>query len=66
MIVCFIYLNQSQSADLRSDYIMNSALVGVEQADALLLIGANPRMEVFWSYLNFCYFEYHIHLRKFI
>jgi NADH-quinone oxidoreductase chain G len=33
------------STDLRSEYVMNSGLAGVEQADALLLIGSNPRME---------------------
>lgn len=33
------------SVDLRSEYVMNSGLAGVEQADALLLIGTNPRME---------------------
>ena len=33
------------SADLRSEYVMNSGLAGVESADALLLVGTNPRME---------------------
>jgi NADH dehydrogenase (ubiquinone) Fe-S protein 1 len=39
------HFSDALSADLRSDYIMNSGLAGVEQADALLMIGTNPRME---------------------
>lgn len=31
--------------DLRSDYLFNSSLQGVEEADSLLLVGTNPRME---------------------
>ena len=31
--------------DLRATYILNSAIVGVEEADAILLIGTNPRHE---------------------
>ncbi|KAK6034418.1 putative NADH dehydrogenase, G subunit [Cooperia oncophora] len=33
------------TSDLRSNYIMNDAIVGVESSDALLLIGTNPRYE---------------------
>lgn len=32
-------------ADVRSNYIMNTTLLGVEKADAILLIGSNPRLE---------------------
>ena len=32
--------------DLRSQYLLNSGLAGVEQADVLLLVGTNPRYEV--------------------
>jgi len=32
-------------ASVRASYIMNSTLAGVEHADALLLIGCNPRLE---------------------
>ncbi|KND02588.1 NADH dehydrogenase (quinone), G subunit [Spizellomyces punctatus DAOM BR117] len=32
-------------ADIRSNYVMNSTINGVEEADALLLIGTNPRHE---------------------
>ncbi|KAK6029453.1 NADH dehydrogenase, G subunit [Ostertagia ostertagi] len=33
------------TSDLRSNYIMNDTIVGVENCDALLLIGTNPRYE---------------------
>lgn len=32
-------------ADIRSNYLMNTTLLGTEQADAVLLIGTNPRLE---------------------
>ena len=32
-------------ADVRSNYIMNTTVMGVEKADAILLIGSNPRLE---------------------
>ncbi|VDK47711.1 unnamed protein product [Anisakis simplex] len=32
-------------SDLRCNYIMNDGIVGVEEADSLLLIGTNPRYE---------------------
>ena len=40
-----LYSRANVSSDLRSDYIMNSGLDGIDHADALLLIGSNPRME---------------------
>jgi NADH dehydrogenase (ubiquinone) Fe-S protein 1 len=33
------------NADIRSNYIFNSRIVGIEEADAILLVGTNPRME---------------------
>ena len=33
------------SADVRSDYCFNSTIVGIEEADLVLLVGSNPRME---------------------
>jgi len=33
------------SGDLRSDYTFNSTIVGIEEADAVLIIGSNPRFE---------------------
>jgi len=33
------------SADLRSTYTLNCGIAGVEEADALLLVGSNPRVE---------------------
>ena len=32
-------------ADVRSNYIMNSSIQGADQADVVLLIGTNPRLE---------------------
>jgi len=32
-------------SDFRSQYLFNSTIVGVEDADAILLVGTNPRME---------------------
>jgi NADH dehydrogenase (ubiquinone) Fe-S protein 1 len=31
--------------DLRSNYLLNTRLAGVEEADVLLLVGSNPRLE---------------------
>jgi NADH dehydrogenase (ubiquinone) Fe-S protein 1 len=36
---------ENTSADVRSSYLFNSNLVGVEDADFVLLIGTNPRTE---------------------
>ena len=33
------------STDLRSNYLLNTRIAGVEEADLLLLIGTNPRFE---------------------
>lgn len=33
------------SADLRANYLMNSRITGVEEADVLLLVGTNPKIE---------------------
>ena len=32
-------------ADVRSNYLMNTGISGIEKADAVLMIGANPRVE---------------------
>ena len=32
-------------ADVRSNYLMNSTVMGIESADLVLLIGTNPRLE---------------------
>jgi len=43
------YMHVGQSSRLpahtRADYLFNSRIVGIEQADAILLVGSNPRME---------------------
>ncbi|MEM9288860.1 MAG: NADH-quinone oxidoreductase subunit NuoG [Pseudomonadota bacterium] len=31
--------------DLRANYVMNSTIAGIEEADELLIIGSNPRLE---------------------
>lgn len=33
------------SADLRASYTLNASIVGLEECDALLLVGSNPRIE---------------------
>lgn len=33
------------STDLRSNYLLNSRITGIEECDLLLLIGTNPRYE---------------------
>jgi len=42
-------LHASHSAklgvDTRAEFLFNSRIVGIEQADAILLVGSNPRME---------------------
>jgi NADH dehydrogenase (ubiquinone) Fe-S protein 1 len=35
----------SMNADLRSEYLFNSTIRGIDSADAILLIGTNPRVE---------------------
>ena len=32
-------------ADVRSNYLMNTSLAGISQADVVLLVGSNPRLE---------------------
>jgi NADH dehydrogenase (ubiquinone) Fe-S protein 1 len=32
-------------ADFRSQYLMNSKIVGIDETDFLLLVGCNPRVE---------------------
>ncbi|XP_063788729.1 NADH-ubiquinone oxidoreductase 75 kDa subunit, mitochondrial [Pseudophryne corroboree] len=40
-----VFPNSGAGTDLRSNYLLNSRIAGVEEADVLLLIGANPRYE---------------------
>jgi NADH dehydrogenase (ubiquinone) Fe-S protein 1 len=40
----FIYF-QYFRIDLRSNYLFNGTIAGIEQADLVLLIGTNPRYE---------------------
>jgi len=32
-------------ADIRSSYLLNSSIIGIEEADKILLVGSNPRYE---------------------
>uniref|UniRef100_A0A8C5WJB6 NADH-ubiquinone oxidoreductase 75 kDa subunit, mitochondrial n=1 Tax=Leptobrachium leishanense TaxID=445787 RepID=A0A8C5WJB6_9ANUR len=40
-----IFPNHGAGTDLRSNYLLNSRISGVEEADVLLLVGTNPRYE---------------------
>ncbi|KAM3917333.1 NADH-ubiquinone oxidoreductase 75 kDa subunit, mitochondrial [Leptodactylus fuscus] len=40
-----VFPNSGAGTDLRSNYLLNSRIAGVEEADVLLLIGTNPRYE---------------------
>lgn len=40
-----VFPNYGAGTDLRSNYLLNSRLSGVEEADVLLLVGTNPRYE---------------------
>jgi NADH dehydrogenase/NADH:ubiquinone oxidoreductase subunit G len=33
------------NADFRSQYLMNSKIMGIDDTDLLLLVGCNPRLE---------------------
>ena len=34
-----------RSTDLRSNYLLNTRIAGIEESDVLLLVGTNPRYE---------------------
>lgn len=36
---------EGSGADLRSNYLFNDRIVGIEEADVVLLVGTNPRYE---------------------
>ncbi|KAM4626456.1 NADH-ubiquinone oxidoreductase 75 kDa subunit, mitochondrial [Discoglossus pictus] len=40
-----VFPTSGAGTDLRSNYLLNSTIAGVEEADVLLLIGTNPRYE---------------------
>ena len=45
------------STDLRSNYLLNAGIAGVEEADVILLVGTNPRFEapMFNARIRKCY-----------
>jgi len=52
-----IFPSDATGTDLRSNYLLNTGIAGVEEADLVLLIGANPRFDapVFNSRLRKCW-----------
>ena len=38
-------MSTSNRSDLRSNYLLNTGIAGIEEADLLLLVGTNPRYE---------------------
>merc|ERR1712142_242145 len=52
-----IFPDDGTGTDLRSNYLLNSGIAGVEEADLALLIGTNPRFEapVFNARLRKCW-----------
>lgn len=38
-------IGRQLSVDIRNSYTLNSTIVGVEDADAVLIVGCNPRHE---------------------
>lgn len=37
--------NPHFNVDFRSSYLMNSKIMGIDETDLLILVGANPRVE---------------------
>jgi len=40
-----MFITDGAGTDVRSNYLLNTSIVGVEEADLVLLIGTNPRFE---------------------
>lgn len=40
-----LLLTDFSRSDLRSNYLLNTGIAGIEEADLLLLVGTNPRYE---------------------
>ncbi|XP_074047642.1 NADH-ubiquinone oxidoreductase 75 kDa subunit, mitochondrial [Macrotis lagotis] len=40
-----VFPTEGAGTDLRSNYLLNSTIAGVEEADVVLLVGTNPRFE---------------------
>ena len=38
-------MDDASGTDLRSNYLLNTTIAGIEEADWVLLIGTNPRYE---------------------
>jgi len=59
-----IFPDDGTGTDLRSNYLMNTGIAGVEEADLALLIGTNPRFEapVFNARLRKCWIHNELNL----
>jgi len=59
-----IFPDDGTGSDLRSNYLMNTGIAGVEEADLALLIGTNPRFEapVFNARLRKCWIHNELNL----
>ncbi|XP_023335679.1 NADH-ubiquinone oxidoreductase 75 kDa subunit, mitochondrial isoform X2 [Eurytemora carolleeae] len=59
-----IFPDDGTGTDLRSNYLMNTGIAGVEDADLALLIGTNPRFEapVFNARLRKCWIHNELNL----
>jgi len=59
-----IFPDDGTGSDLRSNYLMNTGIAGVEDADLALLIGTNPRFEapVFNARLRKCWIHNELNL----
>jgi NADH dehydrogenase/NADH:ubiquinone oxidoreductase subunit G len=54
------------SPDLRSNYLMNSTIAGVEDSDLLLIVGSNPRYKIltkFYHNYKFYYSDINYHIK---
>lgn len=45
LLLLQIFPEDGSGTDLRSSYLLNTTIAGVEEADLVLLVGTNPRFE---------------------
>ena len=52
-----IFPMDGSGTDIRSNYLLNTSIAGIEEADLVLLVGTNPRYEapIFNSRLRKCW-----------
>lgn len=44
-VTVFLCASFTPAGDIRSTYVANTTVMGLEQADVILLVGTNPRVE---------------------